>query len=103
MAKNVKKPEVQRPAEPQQDEALPLGQVNFIMIAVSVLLIVLGFVLMAGSANVGETFNADIFSATRTLVGPMLSLAGFVLVVPSIIWRPKKKVVVHVSKEEVEQ
>ena len=51
----------------------------------------------------GETFNADIFSATRTLVGPMLSLAGFVLVVPSIIWRPKKKVVVHVSKEEVEQ
>ena len=81
---------------------MPLGKINFIMIAVSVLLIVIGFVLMSGSANVGDTFNSDIFSTSRTLIGPMLALAGFVLVVPSIIWRPKKKVVLRISKEEVE-
>ncbi len=89
-------------APKKQEEQLPLGKINFIMIAVSVLLIVIGFVLMWGSPNVGDTFNDDIFSTSRTLVGPMLSLAGFVLVVPSIIWRPKKKVVIRVSKEEVE-
>lgn len=70
---------------------LPLGKTNFILMAVCVLLIVIGFVLMTGSANTGSTFNADIFNPRRTVVAPLITFAGFVLLAFAIIVKPKKK------------
>ena len=46
----------------------PLRKINFILMAVFGLMIVLGFILMAGSSN-GEEFNPDIFSTRRIVVG----------------------------------
>lgn len=94
MAKLEKKGKKETPQQvakkSSESEVLPMGRINFIMIAVSVLLIAVGFAFMTGSANVGATFNASIFDSSRTLVGPMLSLAGFILIVPSIMYRSKK-------------
>ncbi len=70
-------------------EVMPLGKTNFIMIAVCVLLIAVGFFLMTGSANTGATWNADVFNSTRTVVGPMVALAGFVLLIFAIIYKKK--------------
>ena len=67
----------------------PLGKLNMILMAVCLLLIVVGFCLMTGSANEGETFNNAIFESRRTTVGPMIALLGFVLMAPAILWRPK--------------
>ena len=47
-----------------------LGRQNFIIIAVSVLIIVIGFVLMSGAGSSEEAFNPDIFSARRIKVAP---------------------------------
>jgi len=67
-----------------------LPKLNLILIAVSVVIIVLGFCLMAGEPS-GEVYNPDIFSFRRITVGPMISLFGFVTMIIAILYRPKKK------------
>lgn len=67
-----------------------LPKLNLILIAVSVVIIVLGFALMAGEPS-GEVYNPDIFSFRRITVGPMISLFGFVFMVFAILFRAKKK------------
>ena len=79
------------------DDSMPLGKINFILITISVLLIVIGFVLMTGSSNIGKVFNYDIFEARRIVVAPMITFAGFLLMAPAILYRPKK------NKTEIEQ
>ena len=82
MAKEIKQSESQK-------QEMPLGKINYIMMAVCLVLIVIGLCLMAGSANQGDTFNYDIFNSTRTTVGPMIALLGFVLMAPAILYRKK--------------
>ena len=67
-----------------------LQKLNLYLIAVSFAIIVIGFALMAGAPS-GETYNPDIFSVRRITVGPMISLAGFVLMLFAILYRGKKK------------
>lgn len=67
-----------------------LPKLNIILIAVSFLIIIAGFALMAGEPS-GEVYNPDIFSVRRITVGPMIALFGFVSMVVSILWKGKKK------------
>jgi len=67
-----------------------LPKLNLILIGVSVLIIVLGFALMAGEPS-GEVYNPDIFSFRRITVGPMIALFGFVCMLFAILFRAKKK------------
>ena len=68
-----------------------LPKLNLILIFISFLIIVIGFVLMVGAPS-GETeYNPDIFSVRRITVGPMVALAGFVMMVFSILFKQKKK------------
>lgn len=66
-----------------------LPKLNLILMAVSVIIIVLGFALMAGEPS-GEVYNPDIFSFRRITVGPMISLFGFVSMLFAILFRAKK-------------
>ena len=67
---------------------LPL--LNIILIAVSFIIIVVGFALMVGEPS-GEVYNPDIFSFRRITVGPMISLFGFVFMIVAILIPPFKK------------
>lgn len=67
-----------------------LPKLNIILIAVSFLIIIAGFALMAGEPS-GEVYNPDIFSVRRVTVGPMIALFGFVSMVVSILWKGKQK------------
>ena len=69
-----------------------LPKLNIILIAVSFLIIIVGFALMAGAPS-GEVYNPDIFSFRRITIGPMIALFGFVSMVVSILWKGKKKCV----------
>ena len=71
------------------EEKMPLNKMNYIMMAVCLLLIAVGFFLMSGSPNEGATFNNDVFSSTRTIVAPFITFLGFVLMVPAILYRGK--------------
>lgn len=68
-----------------------LPKLNLILIGVSFLIIVIGFALMAGAPSGATEYNPDIFSFRRITVGPMISLAGFMLMIVAILWPRKDK------------
>ncbi len=51
-------------------------KINYILIAISVLLIIVGFALMAGSPSTTE-FNPDVFSLRRITLAPIVCMLGF--------------------------
>lgn len=70
---------------------LAFGKLNYIICAVSVILIILGFALMTGPASSIEGgFEPDIFSTKRIVVAPMVCFAGFLLMIVGILY-PRKK------------
>lgn len=65
---------------------------NYILIAISVLLIIGGFVLMSGGGSTDpEVFNPEIFSSRRIVVAPIVCLMGFCLMIYAILANPQKK------------
>lgn len=68
------------------------GKTNFIMMAVAVLIIIVGFVLMGGDGSTTEQFNPDIFSTRRIVVAPIVCLVGFFGVGFAIMYRGKSNV-----------
>ena len=75
--------------KPQGKVTYPLGKINFILMGICLLLIIIGFWLMTGSANTGETFNKDLFESSRVTTGPIIAFLGFVLMAFAIIYRKK--------------
>ncbi len=68
------------------------GKKNYVLMAVSVLLIIIGFMLMSGGGSVdGVTYNPDIFSPRRVVAAPIVCVTGFVLMIYAILVNPKKK------------
>lgn len=65
-----------------------LPKINLILIAISFLVIVIGFALMVGEPS-GETYNPDIFSVRRIHLGPMMALLGFVMMIVAILFKKK--------------
>ena len=66
------------------------GKENFILIAVAVVFITIGFMLMSGGSSPdGVSFNPEIFSTRRIVVAPIVTVFGFALVVVGILKKPK--------------
>lgn len=68
-----------------------LPKCNAILIAISIVIIVVGFALMTGEPSGAIEYNPDIFSFRRITVGPMISLFGFVLMIVAILFKSHKK------------
>jgi uncharacterized membrane protein len=57
-----------------------------------VLIVIIGFLLMTGSATTIESgFQPDIFSTRRIVVAPMVCFSGFLLMIVGILYQDKKK------------
>ena len=67
------------------------NRTNFILMAISVLLIIAGFLLMAGPDCTNDVFEEDIFSVRRIKIAPIVCLIGFITMIVSIIIKPKDK------------
>lgn len=68
------------------------GKENFILIAVAVVLIVIGFMLMSGGGSEdGVSFNPEIFSTRRIVVAPIVTVSGFILMIVGILKNSKGK------------
>ena len=68
-----------------------LPKINAIAIAISVVIIIIGFALMVGAPSGAKEFNPDIFSTRRITVGPMIALFGFIVMIVAILYTPRKK------------
>jgi uncharacterized membrane protein len=65
------------------------GKVNFILLAVGMFIVILGFILMSGAGSDENAFNPDIFSPMRIKVAPIVCFLGFVSMIYAIIYRTK--------------
>lgn len=62
---------------------------NYILIAIGVVAVVIGFFLMGGAGSTEAQFNYDIFSATRIRVAPAVCFLGFIFMIYGIMHKPK--------------
>jgi hypothetical protein len=65
------------------------GRMNFILLAVGMLVVVIGFILMSGGSSTEQAYNPDIFSVRRTKVAPIVCLLGFVSMVYAVVHKSK--------------
>lgn len=64
-------------------------KVNFILLAVSMIVVIVGFLLMIGSNTSSEAFEPDIFSVRRTKVAPVICLIGFISMIYAVVRKPR--------------
>ena len=64
-------------------------RVNYILLAVGMAVVIIGFLLMSGSGSSEAAYEPDIFSARRIKVAPVVCLIGFVSMIYAVVRRPK--------------
>lgn len=65
------------------------GRTNFILLAVGMLVVILGFILMAGGETTYDHFDTSVFSTMRIKVAPIVCFLGFVSMIYAIVHKPK--------------
>lgn len=78
------------PGTPKGNQTFLFDKSNYTWMIAGVVVILIGFVLMAGGKSQDPTkFNYDeIYSFTRITLAPMLILAGFVIEIFAIMKKP---------------
>ena len=62
---------------------------NFILLAIGMAIVVIGFLLMAGPNSTDTVFEPDIFSVRRIKAAPVVCLLGFVSMIYAVVRKPK--------------
>ena len=70
---------------------LAFGKANYVLLAIGMVVVIIGFLLMSGSGSTETAYDPDIFSARRIKVAPLVCLAGFVSMIYAVVYRPKNK------------
>lgn len=70
-------------------EKFAFDKVNFVLLAVGMAVVILGFILMTGPASTPTHFEPDIFSVRRVKVAPLVCLLGFVFMIYAVLRKPK--------------
>ena len=68
---------------------MAFDKMNYILLAVGMAVVVLGFILMSGGSSSEAAYDPDIFSARRIKVAPVVCLLGFVSMIYAVIRKPK--------------
>ena len=82
----------QNPVEVEKQQLLPLTFENYKLMLIGFVIIVIGFILMAGGGSDDpNVFNEDMFNFRRITLAPILVLGGFAFEIYAIMKKPKKK------------
>ncbi len=73
-----------------ENKDFAFGKTNFIMIGISMVIVIIGFVMMTGASSEADAFNLEIFSAMRIKVAPIVCLVGFLSIIGGIMYKEKK-------------
>ncbi len=90
-------------AAKKNNKEIFFGKDNYILIGVGLLIVVIGFFLMAGGENAPDEWNEDqIYSFTRITLAPFIVLCGLGVVVYSIFKDNKTEEVTAETDETAE-
>ena len=64
---------------------------NFILLAIGMAVVIIGFILMTGPSSTETTFEPEIFSVRRIRVAPGVCFLGFILMIYAVLRKPKTK------------
>ena len=64
-------------------------KVNFILLAIGMAIVIIGFLLMTGPTSSETSFEPDIFSVRRIKVAPVVCLFGFLSMIYAVLRKPK--------------
>ena len=65
---------------------------NFILLAIGMAVVIIGFILMTGPSSTETVFEPDIFSARRIKVAPVVCFFGFIFMIYAVLRKPKTKI-----------
>ena len=68
---------------------LAFGKVNFIMLAIGLAIVIIGFILLSGGSSTETALDPSIFSARHIKVAPVVTFIGFISIIGAIIYKPK--------------
>lgn len=86
------KKEKQNPVDVKKQQLLPLTFENYKLMLIGFVIVVVGFILMAGGGSDDpNVFNDDMFSFRRITLAPILVLGGFAFEIYAIMKKPKKE------------
>lgn len=72
-------------------EKFAFDKINFLLLAVGMAVVIIGFLLMTGPSSTTANFEPDIFSVRRIKVAPVVCLLGFVSIIYAVLRKPKDK------------
>lgn len=69
---------------------LPFGKINYILMGVGILILALGYILLAGGGSDDpNVFNPAMFDSRRLVWAPILIVLGFVVEIVAIMYKKK--------------
>ncbi|MDR2859789.1 MAG: DUF3098 domain-containing protein [Mediterranea sp.] len=72
-------------------QGFAFDRINFILLAIGMAAVILGFILMTGSVSTEASFNPDIFSVRRIKVAPVICFFGFIFMIYAVMRKPKSR------------
>ena len=73
----------------QKKNQFAFDRTNFILLAIGMVIVILGFILMSGSGSGETTFNEEIFNVRRIKIAPLTCLFGYIFIIFAILKKPK--------------
>lgn len=74
-----------------EKQRFAFAKINYILLAVGIGIIILGFILMSGSSTTLTHFNEDIFSFRRIKLAPVVCFSGFIFCIYAILKKPAEE------------
>ena len=91
----MSKKEVSKNVLPEKKIDMALDKENYILLAISFVIVIVGFILMIGGGSEDpEVFNEAVYGFQRITLAPMVVLFGFIFAIYAIMKKPsvdKKK------------
>ena len=76
-------------------------KVNFILLAIGMAVVIIGFLLMTGPSSSETAFEPDIFSVRRIKVAPAVCLFGFLWMIYAVLRKPKTNQTVYNNTTDI--
>lgn len=67
------------------------GRTNFILLAISMAIVIIGYVLMSGAGSSREQFNESIFDFRHTTLAPIVCFLGYLMMIVAVLYRSGNK------------
>ncbi len=75
----------------EQAHGFAFSRINYILLAVGMAIVILGFCLMSGEGSGETTYNPAIFDELHIKVAPVVTLAGYLFILFAILYKKKGK------------